>query len=69
MLALIVADRHEICLIEQNVSRHQNRIIKQADGAVLLFSRLLFVLRHPLELTHPRDAIQHPGKLCVFVNV
>jgi hypothetical protein len=51
VLSLIVTDRHEIRLVEQDVGRHQDRIIKQTDRDVLLLlTRLVFVLRHALEL-------------------
>ena len=69
MLLLVVADRHVGGAIEQDVGRHQHRIVVEADGRVLaVLARLLLELGHAVEPAEPRDAIEHPGELGVLVR-
>ena len=47
MLALVVADRHRVGLVEQDVAGHQDRIGEEPGGDELLLLALVFELRHP----------------------
>src|SRR2546427_959721 len=70
MLSLIFSHGHEICLIEQDVRRHQNGIIKESHCHILaLFPSLVFKLRHPLQLRHAHQAVKNPSQLGVLRNV
>ena len=61
MLLLVLADRHMGGAIEQNVGRHQHRIIVEADRGVLAILAGLFLeLRHAVEPADPRHAIEDP---------
>jgi hypothetical protein len=55
MLPLVVADRDEVGLVEQDVAGHQNRVGEECGGDELLFRRLLLELGHPAELSVARD--------------
>jgi hypothetical protein len=70
VLLLVFAHRHQVGLIEQNVRRHQDRIIEQPDADVfLLFARLVLELRHALELGHARHPVKQPGQFRVGRNI
>ena len=69
VLALIVADRDEIGLVEQDVARHQDRIREQARRDELLLVALLLELGHPAELAVARDGREQPGRLGVRGDV
>ena len=70
MLPLILPDRHEVCLIKQDVRGHQDRIVKHSDTDILeLLSGLVLKLRHPLQLGHARNAIENPGQLGMLGDV
>ena len=62
---LIVADRHDRGLIQQNVGCHQHGVLQQAVADGLLRRGLGLVLRHALEPADRRDAGQHPGQFGV----
>ena len=61
VLALVLTDRHEVGVIEQDVRRLQDRIIEQCRrNAFFLPARLVLELRHPAQLAVLRHGIQHP---------
>ncbi len=69
MLALVVADRHEIGLVEQDVAGHQDRVGEQAGTHELLPLALLLELRHPAQLAVARHRRQQPRRLGVRRHV
>ena len=68
MLALVLAYRHGICLVDENVCGLEDRVGEEANrravGAALL--RLVLELGHPTRLTEPGLAFKHPGELAVL---
>ena len=66
MLHLINTDRNHIRLIQQNISSHQYWICKETCvDIVCMFCRLIFKLRHTVQLSHIGKAVQDPCQLCV----
>ena len=64
MLLLVLADRYVGGAIQQNVGRHQHRIVVKTDRGILAILAGLFLeLRHPAQPADPRDAIEDPGQL------
>src|SRR5947199_9571048 len=64
MLLLVLADRNMGSAIEQNVRRHQHRIIVETYRCILaILARLFLELRHPVQPADPRDAIEYPRQL------
>ena len=61
VLALIVADRDLFGVVEQNVGRHQHRIVVQADGYGLLTLGFVFELGHSSQLADRRNIVEQPG--------
>ena len=71
VLALIVADRHPVGVVEQDVGGHEHRVGEQPDPGRLLalLGRLVLELRHAPQLTHAGRALQQPGQLGVGRHV
>ena len=69
VLGLILADRHQVGAIEQDVGRHQHRVVQQARRDAFESLRLIFELRHPLELADRRDGVEQPLQLAVLGHV
>ena len=69
VLALVVADRDEVGLVEQDVARHQDGVREQAGRDELLLLALVLELRHPAQLAEARDRAQQPGRLGVRLDV
>ena len=66
MLLLIYSHRHNVCLIEQDVRRHQHRVSeKPGVDIVRMLGRLVLELGHPVQLAHVGKAVQDPGQLRV----
>ena len=64
MLLLVLADGHMRGAIQQDVRRHQHRIIVEPNGSVLaVLAGLLLELGHAAEPADARDAVEDPGKL------
>jgi len=63
MLRLIVSNGDDVCLVEQNVGGHQNRVLEKAIAHGFLRGRLGLELRHAFEPSHRRDAGEQPGEL------
>ena len=63
VLALVLADRHRIDVVEQDVRGLQDGIGEEADGDEVLLLGLVLELRHPAELAVARRARQQPGAL------
>ena len=69
MLALVVADRDEVGLVEQDVAGHQDRIGEEPGRDELLPLALLLELRHPPELPVARHRREQPRRLGVRRHV
>ncbi|MNP24080.1 hypothetical protein D3C76_1168220 [compost metagenome] len=70
MLLLIFTHRHLVGLIQQNVSRHQYRIVKQTGVDVFsVTGRFILELGHAAQFTEIGVAIQGPAQLRVFRDV
>ena len=65
MLLLIVADWHELGVIEQDIRRHEHRVEKEPGVDRLLLARLVLKLGHALELAERTEATENPGELGV----
>ena len=69
VLELILTDRNDGPVIEQDVASHERWIGEEADGDVFsLLDRLVFVLRHAFELRDSRDRAQNPAEFRVSSN-
>jgi hypothetical protein len=67
VLDLILADRNEVALVEQDVGGLQHRILEQTDVDVLrLRLGLVLELRHALEVAEAGDVGQNPAELGVL---
>jgi hypothetical protein len=71
VLALVLADRHLVGLVEQDVGRLQDRVGEQAHRRVVAATAggLVLELRHPARLAEAGDAAEHPGELGVLRHV
>ena len=71
MLALVVADRYEVSLVQQDVGRHEDGVGEQAQASGLLaaLGRLVFELGHAGKLAHAGGALEEPGQLGVLMDV
>ena len=65
MLRLVVSHGHNGRLVEQNVGRHQHRVLQQPVAHRFLHRRLGLVLGHALQPADRSDAGEHPGQLRV----
>ena len=62
MLALVVADRDDVGLVEQDVARHQDGVREEAGGDELLAFALLLERGHAAELPEPGDGREQPSR-------
>ena len=70
VLGLVGAYRHIICLIQQDIRRHQGRIGKQARiDIVRMFGRFILELGHTGQLPEEGVAGKNPAKLRVVVHM
>ena len=69
VLGLVLAHRHEIGPVEQDIRGHQHGVIQQPRRHTFESLRLIFELRHPLELADRRDGVQQPLELAVLGHV
>ena len=63
VLALVVADRHDVGLIEQDVAGHQDRVVEEPGRDEVLALRLLLELRHPAQLAIRSHGAEQPRGL------
>ena len=63
VLPLVVADRDDVGLVEQDVARHQHRVGEEAGGDELLAFALFLELGHTAELSEPGDGREQPRRL------
>ena len=68
VLALVLADRDPVGLVQQDVGGHQHRVGEQPDGRALRahLGGLVLELGHPLGLPEARQAPQDPAELSVL---
>ena len=66
MLHLILAHRHEIGAIQQDVGRLQHRIVEDPGHDLFLPRRLLLERGLPLEFAKRRERIENPGEFGVL---
>ena len=69
VLSLVVADRHFVRAVQQNVARHQHRVVEQTGGDAHHSGGLVFVLRHALKPADGGYAVEQPARLGVRGNV
>ncbi len=69
MLLLVFTYRHLMGVIEHNVGCLQDGIIEQPHAHALLFGRFIFELRHALQPSQRRDAVQQPTAFGMGRNV
>ena len=68
VLALVLADRHEVRAVEQDVGGLEDRVGEQADRgrALALLGRLVLELGHPAGLAEAGQAVEDPAELRVL---
>ena len=69
MLALVVADRDDVGLVEQDVARHQHRVGEEPGRDELVPVGLVLELGHAAELAVARDRAEQPRGLGVRRHV
>mmetsp|Transcript_27436 Transcript_27436/g.66741 ORF Transcript_27436/g.66741 Transcript_27436/m.66741 type:complete len:347 (+) Transcript_27436:206-1246(+) len=70
VLLLVLSDRNQIGLVEQDVAGHEHRVVEEADADALpLLLRLLLELDHPLKPAEGRRAVEQPRQLRVGRHV
>lgn len=70
MLFLVVSHRNPVGVVKKNVCGHQNRVIEDARmDARCAAARLVFELRHSLQLPNRGDAVEDPQQLRVRGDV
>ena len=72
VLALVVADRHEVGLVQQDVGRHQHRVGEQARAGRIPrrpLPDLVLELGHAGKLAHAGGALEEPGQLGMLMDV
>ena len=63
VLKLVLADRHKIAAVDQDVGRHQHGIGEQPHGRAQTLCNLVLVGGGPLEEPFAGDGGQNPGQL------
>ena len=69
VLALVVAHRHLVGVVEEDVGGHQGGVGEQAAGDELGPARLVLELGHALQLADRGGALHQPGQLGVLGDV
>ena len=69
VLALVVPDRNDVGLVEQDVARHQHRVGEQPGRDEVLLGSAVLELGHPAKLAEARDRAQQPRGLGVGRDV
>jgi len=69
VLALVVADRHEVGLVEQDVRRLKDGVGEEARRDEVLLVAFLLELGHPAQLAVARDRPEQPGALGVCAHM
>ena len=66
MLALIVADRNAVRVVQENVGGHERRIGEQSGGHEIGVVALVLELRHASQFTECGGAFEDPRKFRMF---
>jgi hypothetical protein len=74
VLALVVAHRHPVRVVGEDVGGHEHRVVEQPDAHRLVPARafpvgLVLELGHPAQLAHGGHAVEDPGELGVLAYV
>ena len=69
MLLLIITYRDDLCIIEENVRRHENRIHEKTCRSGFLFFAFLLKLCHSRQFPRIGAACQNPGQLGMSGNI
>ena len=69
MLTLVVADRDDVPLIEQDVAGHQDRVAEESRGDELLILGLVLELGHAPQLAEARHRREQPRGFGVRFHV
>ena len=69
VLALVVADRDPLGVVEEDVGRHEHRIGEQPGPHRLLVPALVLELGHPAQLADGGGALEQPGQPGVLGDV
>src|SRR5207253_11143543 len=69
VLFLILADWHDVAVVDQNVGRHQDGISEKPRGSTHAARNFVLVGMGALEQSHWRDGGQDPGELCNLRHV
>ena len=69
MLTLVVSDRDDVGLVEQDVAGHEDGVCEEPRGDELLVRGLVLELRHPPELAEARCGAEQPRGLGVRCDV
>ena len=66
VLLLVLSHRHQIGVVEQDVGRHQHRVVEQPHrDVVALLEGLFLELDHALEPVKRRDAVEQPAEFAM----
>ena len=69
VLALVVADRDDVGLVEQDVAGHEHGVVEEPGRDEVLLLGTLLELRHPPELAEARDGAEQPRGLGMRLHV
>ena len=71
VLLLVLAHRDGVGAVQQDVRRHEHRVVEEPDGDALALGagRLVLELRHAAQLAHVGDRVQDPHELGVRRHV
>jgi len=69
VLALVVANRYPVGVIEEDVRRHERRVREQTGRDELGIAALVLELGHPPEFAECRRAFEDPREFCMFGNM
>jgi len=69
VLLLVVAHRHEVGVVEQDIRGHEHRVEEQAGVDRLLLAGLVLELGHALQLPERAEAAEDPGQFGVAEHV
>ena len=74
VLALVVADRHLLGVVQHDVGHHEHGVVEEPDAqrldpVVALLRELVLELGHAAQLAERRHAVEQPGELGVGAHV
>lgn len=72
MLRLVFADRHDVWGVEENVGRHERRVVEQSGAGtflVLFFTHVVLVLGHLLEFGDFSERVHDPAEFSMLADI